>query len=100
MGRREREVPVVDGGTYLGLCTLERVSDVDRDQWESTPISDVMRVDIDAGRPSWTLRDAVAAMGDARVTVLPVCDADGTFIGVVPESEIVKLDEILDETGG
>jgi len=30
---------------------------------------------------------------------LAVTDADGTFIGVVTADDILKLDEILDQTG-
>lgn len=100
MGRREREVPVVEGGKYQGLCRLDQVSEVDRDDWESTPISEVMSTEMPPGRPSWTLRDAMAAMDEADADVLPICDADGTFVGVVQSADIVKLDEILDETGG
>lgn len=100
MGRREREVPVVDGGTYVGMCSLDRVTQIPREEWDATPVAEIMHVDLPAGRPSWTLRDAVAAMEDARVELLAVADADGTFVGVVREAEIVKLDDILDETGG
>ncbi len=100
MGRREREVPVVEAGKYRGLCRLEKVSAIERDDWDSTPVSDVMTTEMAPGRPSWTLRDAMAAMDEADVDVLPICDADGTFVGVVQSADIVKLDEILDETGG
>ena len=37
-------------------------------------------------------------MEDARTDVLAVTDLDRSFIGLVWESEIVKLGEILDET--
>ncbi len=100
MGRREREVPVVESGKYQGLCRLGQISAVERDEWDSTPVSDVMTTDMAPGRPSWTLRDAMAAMDEADADVLPICDADGTFVGVVQSADIVKLDEILDETGG
>ena len=33
-------------------------------------------------------------------TVMAVTDGERNFIGVVLESEIVKLGEIIDETGG
>ena len=59
-----------------------------------------MATDVPTARPSWTLRDAVAAMDSADIDVLAVCDGDGGFIGVVTEDEILRLDEILDETGG
>ena len=58
-----------------------------------------MATGLPTARPSWTLRDAVVAMESADVDVLAVTDNDGTFIGIVAEDDIVKLDEILDETG-
>ena len=41
-----------------------------------------------------------AAMEEADVELLPVVDDAQTFIGVVLADDILKLDEILDETGG
>ncbi len=100
LGRRERSVAVVDGGAYLGMVSLADLSQVDRAAWDDTPVSGLMRSDLPAARPSWTLRDAIVAMGGAEVDVLAVTDADGAFIGVIYEDDILKLDEILEETGG
>lgn len=99
LARRERIVPVVDGVAFVGLARLDDVSDLDRELWETTAIAERMATDLPTALPSWTLRDAVAAMGAAQVDVLAVTDGAGTFIGVVTEDEILKLDEILDETG-
>lgn len=99
LARRERVVPVVDGGTYCGLARLEDISELDRDEWESMTVGAMMATELPSARPSWTLRDAVAAMERAGTDILAVCDSDGHFIGVVREDDIVKLDEILDETG-
>lgn len=99
LGRRERIVPVVDGEQFLGLARLEDVSDLDRADWESTAVGERMATNLPVAQPSWTLRDAVAAMGSAEIDVLAVTDPDGAFIGVVTEDDILKLDEILDETG-
>ena len=99
LGRRERIVPVVDGEHFLGLARLEDISELDRSEWESTAIGERMATDLPVARPSWTLRDAVAAMGEAEIDVLAVTDPSGGFIGVVTEDDILKLDEILDETG-
>jgi CBS domain-containing protein len=52
------------------------------------------------GGPAWTLRDALVAMDEADVDRLPLADAQGGFIGIVELAEILKLDEILDETSG
>ncbi|HSL58086.1 MAG TPA: chloride channel protein [Acidimicrobiales bacterium] len=100
IGRRERSIPVVDGGRYLGMCGLDEIDGVERRDWEATTVDGVLATDHPVGRPSWTLRDAVAAMERSGIDVLPVTDSEGTFIGVVQSTEIVKLDEILDETGG
>ncbi|MDG1365783.1 MAG: CBS domain-containing protein, partial [Acidimicrobiales bacterium] len=67
--------------------------------WERTTVSEVMATDLPSARPSWTLRDAIAAMEATGTDILAVCDGDGTFVGVVDADDIVKLDEILDETG-
>lgn len=100
LGRREREVPVVDGGTYLGMCGLEQMSDLERDAWNDTLVADIARRDLPTARPSWTLRDAVAQMDANDTDQLPVTDDDSTFIGVVRADDILRLDEILDETEG
>jgi CIC family chloride channel protein len=100
LGRRERIVPVVDGGRFEGMARLEDISEIDRDLWEETTVGECMATDLPTGRPSWTLRDAVAAMDASQTDVLAVTDGEGHFIGVVTEDEILKLDEILDETGG
>lgn len=100
LGRRERIVPVVDAGRFVGMARLEDISDLDRDRWDEITVGECMATDVPTGSPSWTLRDAVAAMDSSQADVLAVTDADAQFIGVVTEDEILKLDEILDETGG
>ncbi|MGI9599336.1 MAG: chloride channel protein [Acidimicrobiales bacterium] len=100
LGRRQRVVPVVDGADYRGLCSVDDVSTIERDHWEDHTIAEIMVDTAPTARPTWTLRDAVAAMDDAGTDQLAVTDDAGNFIGVVYESEIVKLGEILDETQG
>ena len=100
IGRRERVVPVVDGGTYLGMCGLDQMNELERDAWNDTLVGDIARRDLPTARPSWTLRDAVAQMDSNDTDELPVTDDAGTFIGVVRADDILRLDEILDETEG
>ena len=40
------------------------------------------------------------AMDQADVDVLAVTDGEGAFIGMLSADDILKLDEILEETGG
>ena len=100
LGRRERVVPVVDGDIYMGMARLDDLAAVDRDDWETTTVESLMATDLQTARPSWSLRDAVAVMDADDIDVLAVTDEGGTFIGVVTEDDVVKLGEILDETGG
>ncbi len=99
LGRRERVVPVVSGDTFEGLARLDDISDLDREEWDTTTIGERMACDLPVALPSWTLRDAVVAMESADISVLAVTDPDGSFIGVVTADDILKLDEILDQTG-
>ncbi len=100
LGRRERTVTVVDNGQYVGIIDLDHLKEIDREEWENVTVAELMATDLPTGRASWTFRDAVAAMDAADTDVLPVTDKDGTFIGVVHADDILKLDEILDATGG
>jgi predicted transcriptional regulator len=100
LGRRERAVAVVDGVDYLGMITLTQVSSIERSDWDDTQVGDLLDADLPAARPTWSLRDAIVAMEQADAGVLAVTDADGGFIGMLSADDILKLDEILDETGG
>lgn len=100
IGNRQRSVPVVDGGAYLGMCHLEDVTKRDREGWETTVVGDVLRADDPVGDMSWTLRDALTAMEAADVDRLAVVDSDGYFVGEVVAAEIMRLSEILEDTAG
>jgi chloride channel protein, CIC family len=98
IGNRQKSVPVVDDShQYVGMARLDELDSIDETEWETTPVSAIARTDLPAGRPDWTLREAVEAMQGADVDRLPVVDSGGRFIGVVSTSEILKLDEILGE---
>jgi len=99
LGRRERTVAVVDDGQYMGMCDLDHLKDIERDAWEEVTVGQLMATDLPTGRASWTLRDAVVEMERADIDILPITGTDSTFIGVVHAEDILKLGEILDETG-
>jgi CBS domain-containing protein len=100
LGRRERSVAVVDGSTFLGMISLTEVSAIDRSTWDDTTVGSLLSGEQVSARPTWSLRDTVVAMEQADVDVLAVTDAEGAFIGMISADDILKLDEILDETGG
>ncbi len=99
ISRRVRDVPIVDGGTYIGMCTLDQAEKLDRDVWESTLVTDAMPSEYPTAELTATLRDAVLAMEEAGVEMIPIVDPQGNFVGTVSNEEIVRLDEILEETG-
>ncbi len=100
LGRRERIVPVVEGNRYLGLCSVERCAEIDRSLWETVTVGEIVDDTEPIAGPGWSLRDVVAAMESSGSDVIAVADGQRNFIGVVLESEIVKLGEIIEKTGG
>lgn len=101
LGRRQLIVPVVDGDSnYVGMCLVDDVGEIERDQWDETQITEIMRTDLETVPPSANLREALVAMEKHHVSVVAVTDTTGFFVGVVSDEEIVRMDEILDETEG
>lgn len=99
LGNRQQAVPVVDGDDYQGLISLEELRDTPQSRWHDVTVAEAMRTDVPTVAPQVALREAVAAIEDADVDVLPVTDGR-SFVGVVTTSEIVRLDEILDQVDG
>lgn len=100
IGTRARAVPVLDGGRYLGTATLAGLERVPREEWAAVPLADVFDRDTPAGRPTWRVGEALLAMQTWGLDRLAIVDDDGSFIGVVRMSELLKLDEILGDLAG
>ncbi len=96
---RVLDVPVVADGRYLGMAHLHDANALDREHWGEATVGDLMHTSGPAARPSWSLREATRVMEAEDVETLPVVDVDGGFLGVVTAESVVKLDEILGETG-
>jgi CBS domain-containing protein len=97
VGPRRSSVAVIEEGRYLGLARLDDLHEIAQDQWASTTVGEVMRRDVAAASPRWTLRQALAAMEGADVDELPVVGDDGQLIGIVSSSDILRLDDLLDQ---
>jgi CIC family chloride channel protein len=99
MGQRQPIVPVVDEESrFRGLCSIQDAAKIERSTWDDTLVTDIIDSSVPTGRPSWTIRDVVAAMGNTDSELVAITDSSEVFVGVVRDSEIVKLDEILEET--
>ncbi|MDQ1396713.1 MAG: chloride channel protein family [Acidimicrobiaceae bacterium] len=98
VGNRQTVVPVVEGARYLGMVRLEGLHDVPRDEWETTEVARIMETGLPTALPGWNLGQALSAMEHADVDRIPVVDDDGCFVGIVSTSQILRLDDILDQT--
>lgn len=96
--RRERTVPVADGNSYLGMCSMDNINELERADWETTTVAEVLDADYPTTMLSSTLREVVLIMEDASVDVIPVKDSQGSFVGVIFNDDIIKLEEIMEET--
>ena len=97
VGRRERAVPVVDGGRYLGVIGVDELADTEPEAWPRTTVASRMRADVPTLPPGATLRAALETMEEADVDLLAVVDGD-RFVGIVTTAEILRLDDILGQT--
>jgi acetoin utilization protein AcuB len=98
--RRIRHLPVVEDGVLVGIVSdrdvraalpssltepdAERVAFLDR-----TPVSAVMKRDVDSIGPLDTVEDAAKLMRRRRIGALPVVDAHGAVLGILSESDVL-----------
>lgn len=94
---RAESIPVLDGDRYVGMVRIGDVAAIPKEDREATTAAEVVRADLPIAHPSWSLRQAVVAMEEADIDRIAVI-ADGRLVGVVTTADIVRLDEILDET--
>lgn len=99
VGRREHAAAVVEDGRYLGMIRVEELADTAQEEWAVTTVEALMRTDFPTADPRWHLREALTAMERADIDLLPVVEGD-RFVGMVTTDEILKLDDILQLTGG
>ncbi len=96
---RETSVPVVrPGGSYDGMLRLADISAVRAHEREAERVGD-LSIPTPAVAPTWTLKDAVAAMEESEVDCLAV--VEGTVvIGVVALNDALRLDEVMRRARG
>jgi CBS domain-containing protein len=85
--------PVVEGGTLVGMVTLEdvhRTSEIDRD---AKLVRDIMATNLITVPPTAMLSDAFRLMSKHNVGRIPVV-ADGRLLGIVTRTDILKVMEL------
>ena len=83
---------VMDGDKFLGLLTMQRLSEIPRNKWESTRVADVMVLPekLITAQLDDDLTEVLERMGRADVNQLPVL-AEGKFLGVVTRANLIAF---------
>lgn len=109
--RRIRHLPVVDDGVLVGMVSDRDVRtalpspltepDAERVAFlERTPVSAIMRPDVESVGPLDSVEDAAKLMRRRRIGALPVVDAHGRVLGILSESDVLDaFVEILGPAG-
>jgi CBS domain-containing protein len=89
-----RHLPVVRDHKLVGLLTQRDV--LRSGQWgrpaaRELPVADVMTREPTSVRPAMGLAQAARLMLERKYGCLPVCEADGTLVGIVTEADFVRF---------
>ncbi len=90
---QEMEVDVPAYGTFLDAVFKLPwdKSDEELRRVLATTAGELMSTDVVSVLPSTTVREAAGLMYKRRLNPLPVVDANGTLVGIVSRSDIVRL---------
>jgi CBS domain-containing protein len=90
-----RHLPVVRGGKVVGLITQR---DLLRHTAREHPVTgkpllarDLMVREVMSVRPESLLKDAIRLMRARHFCCLPVTNADGTLVGILTNSDLVRI---------
>lgn len=92
-----RHLPVVRGQKLVGLVThRDLLRHGHRRRTDSTAeflTRDVMTRDLTTVQPDTSVREAIRLMLANKFGCLPVTEADGTLVGIITESDLLKVAE-------
>jgi len=92
MAEKQKATLVVDNGQLIGIFgfkdMMTRVVAAELDQ-QSTTVSMVMTPDPEFAEPDMTAVEALKMMHDNRFLSLPVCEVNGTIIGLVDVMDLI-----------
>jgi signal-transduction protein with cAMP-binding, CBS, and nucleotidyltransferase domain len=93
MAERRKAVLVVDGNSLVGIFSFKDMMSravakgLDLD---FTNVSEVMTPSPEAVSPDMTVLEALQAMHDHKFLTLPVCEFDGTVVGLVDVMDVIN----------
>jgi len=103
MGRmfeeRHTGYPVVEGGTLVGMVTLEDARSVEEVERDAYHVDDVMATDLVSVDPDADALTALQAMQQHSVGRLPVIGPDGELVGLISRSDLMTAFNVI-QTGG
>jgi CBS domain-containing protein len=99
--RGERYFLVADDDIPRGIVTLKDITAVDRDRWDWTSVSDIMKPWATLSRvtPETPLLDAMRTMDERQVAQLPVVEGDQQ-VGLITREEVIRFTRLRLEMSG
>ena len=89
-----RHLPVVRERKLVGILTQRdvlRYGSSGKPSARELPVSEVMTKDPTSVRPALGLAQAARIMLERKFGCLPVCEDDGTLVGIVTEADFVRF---------
>jgi Zn-dependent protease/CBS domain-containing protein len=98
----ERHVgyPVMRGGNFVGMVTLEDTQSVPEVERDAYRVEDVMNYDSPTLEPDTEVMDALDAMQSHRTGRLAVADENGDLVGLLSQTDLVMAFNISQTSGG
>ena len=89
---QQQDYVVAEKGELVGIVSLGMLRYLPKQSWPETPLRDVTRVNTPNTWSDESVEDALQAMTEASLTVLPVLDRTSKrFVGAITSQEIVEL---------
>ena len=88
----QHDYVVVDDGKFAGVVSLNMLRYLPRSEWETTPLSRVIRHNTPQAHLDEFVEDALERMTQNSLTVLPVVDKEsGKFVGSISSHEVLEM---------
>lgn len=87
-------LPVLDNGKLVGIVTDRDVAvgAVGNEVKVSNPVERVMTRDVQTCKPDADVEDVLEIMGDQQIRRMPVCDDEGSVVGIVSIGDLIRKD--------